>query len=78
MEWTNYLLSGNRYMMLRLYLNGTLQVENNYAGTAGSTWPIVDVTRLVRLRGSSGDQGTISNLILGTASLPEGSTAAGI
>jgi hypothetical protein len=78
MEWTNYLLSGNRYMMLRLYLNKTLQIENNYAGTAGSSWPIVDVTRLVRLRSSSGDQGTISNLILGTPSLPEGSTAAGI
>ena len=78
MEWTNYLLAGSRYMMLRLYLNGALQVENNYAGTAGSSWPIVDVTRLARLRGASGDQGTISNLVIGTPSLPEGSQAAGI
>jgi hypothetical protein len=78
MEWTNYILAGSRYMMLRLYLNGSLQVENNYAATAGSTWPIVDVTRLVRLRPASGDQGTISNLILGTPSLPSGATPSGL
>lgn len=78
MEWTNYLLAGTRYMWLRLYLNGTLQVETNYASTAGPSWPIVDVTRLARLRSTSGDQGTISNLVIGTPSLPEGSQAAGI
>ena len=78
MEWTNYLLAGTRYMYLRLYLNGTLQVETNYASTAGPSWPIVDVTRFARLRSTSGDQGTISNLVIGTPSLPEGSQAAGI
>lgn len=78
MEWTNYLLSGTRYMWLRLYLNGTLQVETNYASTAGPSWPIVDVTRLARFRSTAGDQGTVSNLIFGTPSLPEGAQAAGI
>jgi hypothetical protein len=78
MEWTNYQIGGSRYMYLRLYLNGSLQIETNYAGQAGSSWPSVDVTRLARLRSVSGDQGTVSNIVLGTPVLPEGARAAGI
>jgi hypothetical protein len=77
-EWTNYTLAGTRYMFLRIYLNGVLKNEVNYAGTAGSSWPVIDVSRLWRARGASGDAGTWSNLVIGTPSLPEGSTAAGI
>jgi hypothetical protein len=78
MEWTNYLLAGSRFMLLRLYLNNTLQVETNYAGTAGSSWPTVDVTRFGRLRATASDQGVVSNLVLGIPALPEGARAAGI
>jgi hypothetical protein len=78
MEWTNYLLGGSRYMFLRLYLNGTLQIETNFAGTSGTSWPVVDVTRFARLQDTTGQSSTISNLILGTPSLPSGATPSGL
>ena len=74
-EWTNYLLAGNRYMLLRIYVDGALIQEANFAGTAGSSWPLVDVTRFFRANSALG---VVSNLVIGTPSLPEGSQAAGI
>ena len=74
-EWTNYLLAGNRYMLLRIYVDGVLISETNFAGTAGSSWPLVDVTRFFRANTALG---VVSNLVIGTPSLPEGSQAAGI
>ena len=82
MEWTNFLLGGSRYMYLRIYtITGgitTLRSETNFAGTVGSSWSALDVTRLSRIGSGGGWQGTISNLVIGTPSLPEGSQAAGI
>jgi hypothetical protein len=77
-EWTNYTLAGTRYMFLRIYLNGVLNNEVNYAGTAGTSWPAIDVSRLWRARGASGDAGTWSNLTLGVPLLPQGAVPAGI
>ena len=74
-EWTNYLLNGSRFMLLRIYVDGVLAQEINRAGTAGSSWPLVDVTRFFRANSALG---VVSSLVIGTPSLPEGSTAAGI
>jgi hypothetical protein len=78
-EWTNYTLSGIRYMYLRIYTNGVLQNEVNHAGVAGTSWPAIDVSRLMRMtRATASDQTTISNLTLGTPQLPAGAVPAGI
>jgi hypothetical protein len=77
-EWTNYTLAGSRYMFLRIYLNGVLKNEVNYAGTSLTAWPAIDVSRLWRSRGSAGDAGTISSLTLGVPTLPQGAVPAGI
>jgi hypothetical protein len=77
-EWTNYTLAGSRYMFLRIYLNGVLKNEVNYAGTSLTAWPAIDVSRLWRSRGSAGDSGTWSNLTLGVPALPQGAVPSGI
>ena len=77
-EWTNYTLAGSRYMLLRLYLNGALQNEVNYAGTVGTSWPAIDVSRFWRPRTDGSDAGTWSNLTLGVPALPQGAVPAGI
>jgi hypothetical protein len=77
-EWTNYTLAGNRFMFLRIYLNNVLQNEVNYAGTSGTSWPAIDVSRLWRPRGNGADSGIWSNLTLGVPALPQGAVPAGI
>jgi hypothetical protein len=80
-EWTNYTLSGNRFMFLRIYVDGVLGQEINYAGTAGTAWPVMSMTRLSRMAQTTsalGSQGTISNLTLGVPLLPQGAVPAGI
>jgi hypothetical protein len=80
-EWTNYTLSGNRFMFLRIYVDGVLGQEINYAGTAGIAWPVMSMTRLSRMAQTTsalGSQGTISNLTLGVPLLPQGAVPAGI
>jgi hypothetical protein len=74
-EWTNYMLAGSRYMFLRIYVDGVLISETNFAGTSGSAWPLVDVTRFFRANAAIG---VVSNLVLGIPALPEGARAAGI
>jgi hypothetical protein len=77
-EWTNYTLAGNRFMYARLYLNGSLASEVNYAGTVGTSWPSIDVSRLWRPRTDGTDAGLWSNLTLGVPALPQGAVPAGI
>jgi hypothetical protein len=80
-EWTNYTISGNRFMFLRIYVDGVLGQEINYAGTAGTAWPVMSMTRLSRMAQTTsalGSQGTISNLTLGVPLLPQGAVPAGI
>jgi len=77
-EWTNYTLSGNRFMYARLYLNGSLASEVNYAGTVGTSWPAIDVSRIWRPRTDGTDAGLWSNLTLGVPLLPQGAVPAGI
>jgi hypothetical protein len=80
-EWTNYTLSGNQFMFLRIYVDGVLGQEINYTGTAGTAWPVMSMTRLSRMAQTTsalGSQGTISNLTLGVPLLPQGATPAGI
>ena len=80
-EWTNYTLSGNRFMYLRIYVDGVLGQEINYAGTVGTAWPVMSMTRLSRMAQTTsalGSQGTISNLTLGVPTLPQGAVPAGI
>ena len=80
-EWLNYTLAGTRYMLIRCYVDGALAQELNVAGTAGTSWPTIDVSRLSRMANSTsalGSQGTISNLTLGVPLLPQGAVPAGI
>jgi hypothetical protein len=80
-EWTNYTLSGSRYMFMRIYIDGVLGQEINYAGTAGTAWPVMSMTRLSRMAQTTsalGSQGTISNLTIGVPALPQGAVPAGI
>ena len=83
LEWTNYTLGGVRYMFIRTYTVAggvaTLKNELNVASTVGSTWPVLDITRLARIGAQSGHwQGVVSNIVFGTPQLPEGATPAGI
>ena len=78
-EWTNYTMSGSRYMFIRLYADGILKAETNFAGSAGTSWPQALVTQFWKGRvAARGEQITLSNLVIGTPALPEGATAAGI
>lgn len=77
-EWTNYTLGGSRFMYLRTYLNGVIGSEVNYAGTVGTSWPAIDVSRFWRPRTDGTDTGTWSNLTLGVPDLPQGAVPAGI
>jgi hypothetical protein len=81
-EWLNYSLSGIRYCLLRLYADGVLKVESNFAGVV-TAWPAFDPTLLWQGPWVSGgiirgEQTTISNLTLGTPELPQGAVPAGI
>lgn len=87
-EWVNYVLSGTRYAYLRIYtISGgvaTLRtVDSNQASTIGGLWGTIDPSRLFKFRttaasGNSSDGVIVSNLVIGTPSLPTGAVPAGI